>query len=166
MEDVVVRGAAVQKNEAKITINDVPDKPGQAAFLFSELASNNVNVDMIVQNLSRAKNVTDITFTVPRNDMKLALKVTQDVSKKIGAGGVTSDGSIAKVSVVGIGMRSHTGVASKMFNALAGEGINIHMITTSEIKISCIVDKAAAEKALRCVHKAFGLHEAKKPAKV
>jgi aspartate kinase len=162
MEDVVVRGAAVQKDEAKITIMDVPDKPGQAAFLFSELAAHNINVDMIVQNLSREKAVTDITFTVPRTDMKHALKVTEDVSKKIGAGGVMSDDKIAKVSVVGIGMRSHSGVASKMFSALANEGINIHMISTSEIKISVIVDKAAAEKALRSMHKAFGLHDTKK----
>lgn len=161
MEDVVVRGAAVQKDEAKITIMDVPDRPGQAAFLFSELAAANINVDMIVQNLSRERQVTDITFTVPRNDMKQALKVTQEVAKKIGAGGVTSDDNIAKVSVVGIGMRSHSGVASTMFNALAKEGINIHMISTSEIKISVIVDKSVAEKALRAVHKAFGLHGTK-----
>jgi aspartate kinase len=94
--------------------------------------------------------------------MKLALKVTEAVSKKIGAGGVISDDNIAKVSVVGIGMRSHSGVASKMFSALAAEGINIHMISTSEIKISVVIDKSAAEKALRCVHRAFNLHQAKK----
>ncbi len=165
MEDVVVRGAAVQKDEAKITIMDVPDKPGQAAFVFSELASNNINVDVIVQNVSREKNVTDITFTVHRNDVKQALMLTQEVSKKLGAGGVTSDDNIAKVSVVGIGMRSHTGVAAKMFQALAGEGINIHMISTSEIKISVVIEKSAADKALRCVHKAFGLGDARKTAK-
>jgi aspartate kinase len=162
MENVVVRGAAVQKDEAKITIMDVPDRPGQAARLFCELADNNINVDVIVQNLSRGKSATDITFTVPRHDMKQALKVTEAVCKKIGAGGVISDDNIAKVSVVGIGMRSHSGVASKMFSALAAEAINIHMISTSEIKISVVIDKSAAEKALRCVHKAFNLHEAKK----
>jgi aspartate kinase len=156
MEDVVVSGVAHNKDEAKVTICDVPDRPGIAATIFNEIAKENVNVDMIIQNVSRT-GATDISFTVPGSDLTKTLKVSKDVSKRIGAGEVTFDKEIAKVSIVGIGMRSHSGVAAKMFEALAGAGINIEMISTSEIKISCVVGKRRAEDAVRAIHKKFNL---------
>ena len=156
MEDVVVSGVAVNKDEAKITICDVPDKPGIAAVIFKDIAKENINVDMIIQNVSRT-GATDISFTVRGSELDKSLKVTKEVAKRVGAGDVTFDGDIAKVSIVGIGMRSHSGVAAKMFEALAEVGINIEMISTSEIKISCVVNKGRGEDAMRAIHKKFGL---------
>jgi len=156
MEDIVVSGVAINKDEAKVTICDVPDKPGIAAKVFKDIAKANINVDMIVQNVSRT-GATDISFTVPGVDLEKTVKVAKEISKKIDAGDVTSDSHIAKVSIVGIGMKSHSGVAATMFEALAEAGINIGMISTSEIKISCIVEKKRGEDAVRAIHDKFGL---------
>ena len=159
MEEIVVSGVTLQKDEAKVTVRDVPDKPGMAAKLFRELATHDVNVDMIVQNVSR-EGSTDLSFTVVKGDLPATLRVTRSVSHRIGAGEVTTDEGVAKLSIVGIGMRSHSGVAAKMFEAMARERINIEMISTSEIKISCVIRKAHAERAVRAVHRAFGLGHA------
>ena len=160
MEDVMVRGITLNKKEAKVTVCDVPDKPGEASRLFELLARADVNVDMIIQNISHTKS-TDISFTVEEKDLKKTKEVVEQILKKIRAKGVKYDKNIAKVSVVGIGMRSHSGVAAKMFKTLASEKINIGMISTSEIKISVIVEDKNAEKAVKALHKEFGLH--KKP---
>jgi aspartate kinase len=156
MEDIVVSGVAMQKDEAKVTICDVPDKPGIAAKIFKDIARDGINVDMIVQNVSRTGS-TDLSFTVPAGDINKTIKSSEAISRKIGAGDVTFDKDIAKVSIVGIGMRSHSGVAAKMFAALAEKKINIEMISTSEIKISCVVKKSLAEVAVRAIHSKFGL---------
>ncbi len=156
MEDIVVSGVTVTKDEAKITIRGIPDKPGQAAKIFHDIAKKNINVDMIIQNTS-ANNLADVTFTVSKKDTVAALKAAEKIKEEIGAREVNSDTKIAKLSVVGIGMRGHCGVAEKMFSALAEEKINIQMISTSEIKISCVIDEAHAERALRTVHHAFQL---------
>ncbi|SMP09196.1 aspartate kinase [Desulfurobacterium pacificum] len=156
MERVVVRGIAHNKNEARITVERVPDKPGIAAKLFDALAEANIPVDMIVQNVS-VDGYTDISFTVEKNDAPKAEKITRKVAEEIGAKGVIRDDRIAKVSIVGLGMRSHAGVAGKVFDTLAKYGINIIMISTSEIKISCIVDEKFTELAVRVLHEAFGL---------
>jgi len=156
MEDIVVSGVALNKDEAKITICDVPDKPGIAAKIFKGIAGENINVDMIIQNVSRT-GATDLSFTVPAGDLTRAMKVSKEISKRIGAGDVTMDKDIAKISIVGIGMRSHSGVAAGMFEALAENSINIEMISTSEIKISCVVKKKDAEEAVRAIHDKFGL---------
>ena len=156
MEDIVVSGVAINKDEAKVTICDVPDKPGIAAKIFKDIAKEDINVDMIVQNVSRTGE-TDVTFTVPGTDLNKTIKVSKDISKKIGAGDVTFDKEIAKISIVGIGMKSHSGVAANMFEALAEKGINIEMISTSEIKISCVVKKEHGENAVRAIHDKFGL---------
>ena len=161
MEETVVSGVTLQKDEAKVTIRDVPDKPGMAAQIFRELAQKDVNVDMIIQNVSR-EGATDVSFTVVKNDLPATLRVARSAAQRIGAGEVTTDEGVAKVSVVGIGMRSHSGVAAKMFETMARERINIEMISTSEIKVSCIVRKAHAERAVRTIHQAFGLHKKKK----
>ncbi|MDP3722768.1 MAG: aspartate kinase [Candidatus Omnitrophota bacterium] len=156
MEDIVVSGVTLQKDEAKVTIRDVPDKPGMAAEIFRELAAKEINVDMIVQNVSR-EGSTDLSFTVVKGDLPATLRVTRSVSHRIGAGEVTTDEGVAKLSIVGIGMRSHSGIAARMFEAMARERINIEMISTSEIKISCVIRKAHAERAVRAVHRVFGL---------
>ena len=156
MEDVVIRGVAVDKKQAKVTIAGVPDKPGIAAKVFKTIADAHINIDVIVQNVS-ANGTTDISFTVGDTDAAKSVKVLQPVVKDIGAREVTATGEIAKLSVVGIGMRSHPGVAAKMFETLAGNSINIGMISTSEIKISVIIALADAEKAARAIHAAFGL---------
>ncbi|MCX6357042.1 MAG: aspartate kinase [Candidatus Aureabacteria bacterium] len=156
MEDMVIRGVTVDCGEAKLTIQRVPDRPGIAATIFGAMADGNINVDMIIQNVSE-DGFTDVSFTVSRDDFKKAVRVLEKVSSMMGAKGVSSDEKIAKVSVVGVGMRSHKGVASKMFNALAHEKINIEMISTSEIKISCVVDASDADRAARALHKAFEL---------
>jgi len=156
MEDVLVSGVTLTKNEAKVTVCDVPDKPGAAARLFEMLGEASINVDMIIQNVSRT-GATDVSFTVPKEEIAKTLKVTNKVCQEIGAKGVTYDEEMAKVSAIGIGMRSHSGVAAKMFKALADENINIEMISTSEIKISCVVKKINGEKAARAIHKAFDL---------
>jgi len=160
MEDIVVSGVAVSKDDAKITIRAVPDVPGQAAKIFHEIARNKINVDMIIQNAS-IENRADVTFTVPRSDLRLALETAEKIKNDLGAKEVLHDSKIAKLSVVGIGMRSHCGVAEKMFSVLAEEKINIQMISTSEIKISCVIDDAHADRALRAVHTAFGLDKVK-----
>lgn len=156
MEKMLVSGVTVNKSEAKVTICDVPDKPGIAARIFKRLAEENINIDMIIQNISRT-GATDVSFTVSESDLPKTLRVSRDISKSIGAKGVTSDSNIAKVSVVGIGMKTHAGVAAKMFSALASKKINIEMISTSEIKISCVIDKKKAEEAVKTLHSAFNL---------
>ncbi len=156
MEDIVVSGATVTKNDAKITIIGVSDKPGQAAKIFHELAKENINIDMIIQNIS-AHGLADVTFTVQKDDLSLALETTERIKKEIQAKEIVADGKIAKLSVVGIGMRTHSGIAEKMFKALSDEKINIQMISTSEIKISCVIEEDQAEKALNAVHDAFEL---------
>ncbi|MFA5142917.1 MAG: aspartate kinase [Candidatus Omnitrophota bacterium] len=161
MEDIVVSGVALNKEEAKVTICDVPDKPGIAAKIFKDIAKEDINVDMIVQNVSRT-GATDVSFTVPGHDLSKTIKVAKDISRRVGAGSVTYDNDMAKVSIVGIGMRSHSGVAAGMFEALAKKGINIEMISTSEIKISCVVKKTEGEKAVRAIHEKFGLGKKKR----
>ncbi|MCA1797626.1 MAG: aspartate kinase [Desulfuromonadaceae bacterium] len=156
METVLVSGVTYSKDEAKISVLQIPDKPGVAASIFTPLSDANITVDVIIQNVS-TKGLNDLTFTVPRADFKKALKIVEEHAEKVNAGGVTSDGKVAKVSIVGVGMRSHSGIASKMFNALASEGINIQMITTSEIKVSCVIDDKYAELAVRVLHDAFEL---------
>jgi len=156
MEDVVIRGVAVDKNQAKVTIAGVPDKPGIAAKVFKTIADANINIDVIVQNVSE-KGFTDISFTVASTEAGKAKKVLQPVVKEIGARDVVSTVDIAKLSIVGIGMRSHPGVAAKMFETLAANSVNIDMISTSEIKISVIISVKDADKAARAIHDAFGL---------
>ncbi len=161
MEDTVVSGVAINKDEAKVTICDVPDKPGIAAKIFRGIAKEDINVDMIVQNVSRT-GATDVSFTVPSGDLARTIKAAKDISKKVGAGDITFDKDIAKVSIVGIGMRSHSGIAANMFEALAESGINIEMISTSEIKISCVVNKRCGPDAVRAIHSKFGLGKKRK----
>jgi len=158
MEQVDVRGVALDTGEAKVTIRDVPDQPGVAATIFGEIARSDVNVDMIVQNVS-AQGTTDISFTVPKTDLPIARRASEELCGRIGAGAVDVDEMVAKVSVVGVGMKSHTGVAQRMFESLAREKVNIQMISTSEIKISVVVGAEDGEKALRGVHDAFELGE-------
>ena len=156
IEKPVVRGITLTSNEAKLTLCNVPDKPGIAAHLFNELGCKNINVDMIVQNVSH-KRTTDISFTVSKKGLTKALKISKSISKNVGAGEVISDETIAKVSVVGVGMKSHSGVAARCFSILAKNKINIDMISTSEISISCVVKKTAGKKALKVLHKGFKL---------
>jgi aspartate kinase len=156
MEDVLVSGITLNKNEAKITLCGVPDKPGVAVKLFKDLATSGVSVDMIVQNVSHTRS-TDISFTIAKADCNKASKITKMVAKKIGASDVLLDEDIARVSIVGVGMKSHHGVAAKMFGVLADNKINIEMISTSEISISCIIKKKDAEIAVRKLHADFGL---------
>jgi aspartate kinase len=156
METVLVSGITYNKDESKISVMGVPDKPGIAAKLFTPLTTSNITVDMIIQNVS-SDGLTDLTFTVPRGDFKKALKAVEETAKEIGAAGVQNDENIAKVSIVGVGMRSHSGIASKMFRVLSQEGINIQMISTSEIKVSCVIDSKYTELAVRVLHQAFGL---------
>ncbi|MBP1746130.1 MAG: aspartate 4-kinase [Deltaproteobacteria bacterium] len=156
MEKVVIAGVTYNKNEAKVTVRKVPDKPGMAAKIFTALSDAKIVVDVIVQNVSK-KDKTDITFTVAKADAKKAYKIMDDMAKKIGAEGVTIDEDIAKVSIVGSGMMSHAGIASKMFAVLAEEGINIEAITTSEIKLSCVIESKYGQLAVQALHKAFKL---------
>jgi len=156
METVLVSGVTYNKDEAKISVMRVPDKPGIAAKLFTPLSEANISVDMIIQNVSH-EGFTDLTFTVPRGDFKKALKIVEESAAQVGAAGVTSNNEIAKVSIVGVGMRSHSGIASKMFETLSAEGVNIQMISTSEIKVSCVIDDKYTELAVRVLHSAFGL---------
>ncbi len=158
MENVIVRGVAVDKNQAKVTIQHVPDRPGVAAKLFQELAAANVNVDMIVQNVSE-KGQTDISFTVPRDEVNRARSTVDGLLEGIAAAGATYDVDIAKVSIVGVGMRSHSGVAYRMFEALSTNKINVEMISTSEIKISVVIRSAFADQAMQVLHTAFELDQ-------
>ena len=157
MEKVVVRGVAVDKDQAKVVVSDIADKPGTAAKVFCALAEANINVDMIVQNVGR-DGVANLTFTVPQTEIGKVEKTLAPVIKDIG-GSVTLDDQIAKLSVVGVGMRTHSGVASTLFTALAGAGINLELISTSEIKISVVIAKDKADEAARVAHKAFELEK-------
>jgi aspartate kinase len=156
MEQVLVSGITLSKNDTKLTIEGVPDRPGIAASIFMPVAESGISVDMIVQNVSR-EGTTDITFTVTRSDAEKAREVLAPIMAEVGAAGLTADNGIAKLSIVGLGMRTHAGVAAKMFRALADEGINIHSIGTSEIKISCLIESKYGELAMRVLHDAFGL---------
>lgn len=161
MEKVVVSGVAYNKNEARVTITKVPDRPGVAGQIFEPVFRAGIIVDMIVQNTSE-EGRTDLTFTVPKTDFMKTMKLVSDVAQKIGAEKVLGDEDIAKVSIVGVGMRSHAGVAQKMFKALADETINIMMISTSEIKVSVVIEEKYTELAVRVLHKAFGLEDEEK----
>jgi aspartate kinase len=156
MENLLVSGVTVAKNDARITITKVPDRPGIASRVFSAVGDAGISVDMIIQN-TRAGGLTDITFTVPKGDFKRALEIEKKVAEELGAENVAGDAEIAKVSVIGVGMKSNPGVAAKMFAVLARENINIMMISTSEIRISCVIEKKYAELAMRVLHSAFGL---------
>jgi aspartate kinase len=159
MEKAVVSGVAAQRDEAKITVHGVPDKPGIAYAILGPIADANINVDVIVQNVSH-DGMTDLSFTVSRGDLPRAMKILKDqVKPHIGCREVTGDDRMAKISIVGMGMRSHAGIAAQMFRTLAEEGINIQMISTSEIKISVVVDEKYAELAVRVLHKAFELDQ-------
>lgn len=160
MEKVLVSGVAYDKNQSKITIKAVPDRPGIAARLFKAIADANIVVDMIVQNVSSDGKATDISFTVPKTDAKKALQITEAIAKELGTGGVDLREDIAKVSIVGVGMRTHSGVAAKMFETLAAHGINIMAISTSEIKVSCLIEAKYTELAVRVLHDAFELGKA------
>ena len=156
MEKVLVSGVAFDKNEARITVSKVPDRPGIAAQIFEPLVNAGIIVDMIVQNTSE-EGITDLTFTVTKPDFYKSLKLLSDVAREIGAEKVLGDENISKVSIVGVGMRAHAGVAQKMFRSLADENINIMMISTSEIKVSCVIEEKYTELAVRVLHEAFGL---------
>jgi aspartate kinase len=161
MEDAVISGIAFNKDEAELTISGVPDQPGIAYQILGPIGEANIEVDMIIQNVG-ADGCTDFTFTVHRNEYDKALGILKKTAKQLGAREVSGDDTIVKVSLVGVGMRSHAGIASTMFKVLAEENINIRMISTSEIKISVVVDEKYMELAVRTLHNAFGLEE--KPA--
>jgi aspartate kinase len=157
MEDVVIRGVSLDKNQAKITLVGVPDKPGMAAHIFKALGDANVNVDMIVQNISHGAGTpqTDLSFTADKPDLLKAQKVIDGLKKEIGFRQAITTEKVGKLSIVGVGMKSHTGVAAKLFETLAREGVNIDMISTSEIKVSVVIDLAKGEAAMKAVHQAF-----------
>ena len=159
MEKVVVRGVAVDKDQAKVIVSSIPDKPGSAAKVFRALSDANINVDMIVQNAGR-QGIANLTFTVPQTESARAVKSLKPVLATIGGGEITVHEQIAKLSVVGVGMKTHSGVAATLFQALADAGINIELISTSEIKISIVIDQARADEAARVTHTAFQLDKA------
>ena len=159
MEQPVISGIAFNRDEAKLTIQGVPDQPGVAFNILGPVSAANIEVDMIIQNVG-ADGTTDFTFTVHRNDFKKATTILEKVSKDLGAREVNGDDSMVKISLVGVGMRSHAGVASTMFETLSKEGINIRMISTSEIKISVVVDEKYLELGVRALHTAFNLEQA------
>jgi len=159
MEKVVVSGVAYDKNQVKVTVTGVPDKPGVAAKIFNEISANNIIVDMIIQNIGEG-GLTDMSFTVPKTDAKKTAELMRKVVAEVGAKGVAVKEDIAKISIVGVGMRSHSGVAAKMFSAMAKEGINIMMISTSEIKISIVIDAKYTELAVRVLHETFEMEKA------
>jgi len=159
VESALISGIAFNRDEAKLTLSGVPDMPGIASKILAPIAHENIEIDMIIQNIS-AKGTTDFTFTVHRNDFLKAKKILATIAVELGAKEVSGDDRIVKVSIVGVGMRSHAGIASTMFKALAEEGINIQMISTSEIKISVVVDEKYLELAVRTLHAAFNLDEA------
>lgn len=161
METALISGIAFNRDEAKLTITGVPDLPGVASKILCPVADKNIEVDMIIQNIADDA-TTDFTFTVHRNDYQKTKTILEEVCKNLAARKVTGDDSIVKISIVGVGMRSHAGIASTMFKVLADEGINIRMISTSEIKISVVVDEKYLELAVRSLHKAFGLEEENK----
>ena len=157
MERQHVTGIAHDKNEAKVILTRVPDKPGAVADIFAPLADASINVDMIIQNVGRDKGETDVTFTVPQADLARAQALLEDRSEQIGFNRIITDSQVAKISVVGVGMKSHAGVASTMFRALSDRGINIQAISTSEIKVSVMIDEDETELAVRVLHTAYGL---------
>jgi aspartate kinase len=159
MESILVSGVAFNRAEAKVNVLGVPDRPGIASELFAAIADANIIVDVILQNVAE-NGQNDIAFTVPRDDLRTTLEVVERVAKRIGAREVKHDDQVAKVSIVGVGMRSHSGVASRMFSALAREGINIQSISTSEIKISCLIDEKEVDRAVRVIHEEFELAKA------
>ncbi len=161
MEQAVISGIAFNRDEAKITVMGVPDRPGIAYAILGPIADANIDVDMIIQN-SGVDGLTDFSFTVHRNEFAKAMEIVKKVNAHIGAKNFVGDNKICKVSMVGVGMRSHVGIASQMFRTLAEEGINIQMISTSEIKISVVVDEKYLELAVRVLHNAFGLDKAPK----
>ena len=156
MEQPVVSGIMCDKNQAKITLKEVPDQPGIAANIFEPLATASISIDMIIQNVAQ-DGTTDLTFTVNRSEYAEAMKLLNDIAKELNARDVVGDDTLAKIAIVGVGMRSHSGVAAKMFETLATEGINIELISTSEIKISVGVNDKYLELAVRALHKAFEL---------
>ena len=158
MEQVMVSGVTGDRNQAKVTFVGVPDKPGIAARIFGAIGAANILVDMIIQNVSQG-DLTDLSFTIPRADLAKAVDLATRIAQDIGAKSVEVKDQIAKVSLVGVGMRSHSGVAARMFETLSREGINIMMISTSEIKISCVIEEKSMEPAIRSLHKAFGLEK-------
>jgi aspartate kinase len=161
VEDAVISGIAFARDEAKLTILGVPDQPGVAHKILGPISDANIEVDMIIQNIAADEATTDFTFTVHRNDFHRALEVLEATADALSAREVLGDEGIVKISLVGVGMRSHAGIASRMFAALAKEGINIRMISTSEIKISVVVDERYLELGVRALHQAFGLEEAR-----
>ncbi|MBU4010797.1 MAG: aspartate kinase, partial [Proteobacteria bacterium] len=156
MERLVVSGVTHSKNEARITLKKVVDQPGIAAKIFTPIADAGILVDMIIQN-TRAEGLTDLTFTVPKSDFKKAVEIETKVAAEIGAEAVLVDENVAKVSVTGVGMKNHSGVAARMFSALARDNINVLLISTSEIRISCLIEEKYAELAVRVLHAEFGL---------
>jgi aspartate kinase len=156
MEQALISGVALDVEEAKVTLEEVPDRPGIAASIFKAVAADGINVDMIVQNVSH-EGKTDVSFTIPREDLARLERLLSGVVKDVGAFRFSTDGDIAKISLVGAGMKSHPGVAAEMFDALASEGVNIEMISTSSIRISCVVRAADAERAVQAIHTRFGL---------
>jgi aspartate kinase len=163
MERLLVSGVTYNRDEAKIRVCGVKDQPGIASAIFSPLSEAGIVVDMIIQNVGSDR-TTDVTFTVPRGDFGRALDLAKAAAEQTGASGVEGDDAVAKVSIVGLGMKDHAGVASRMFSVLADEGINIQMITTSEIKISVVIAEKYAELAVRALHAAFVEHGAAEPA--
>ena len=159
MEHALITGIAFNRDETQLTILGVEDRPGVASAILGPIAEANIDVDMIVQN-SGHDGTTDFTFTVQRNDYQAALKIMQDIGAHLGAREVQGDDKIVKISLVGVGMRTHAGIASRMFATLAREGINIRMISTSEIKISVVIDQKYLELGVRILHEAFGLEQA------
>ena len=157
METALISGIAFNRDEAKLTIVGVPDTPGVAHQLLGPIAAANIEVDMIIQNVAPDGETTDFTFTIHRNDYKRALDILSHTADELGAREVSGDDKIVKISLVGVGMRSHAGIASTMFAALAKEGVNIRMISTSEIKISVVVDEKYLELGVRTLHDAFNL---------
>lgn len=164
MEDVIVSGVTYNKNEARITISGVPDQPGIAAKIFNPISDADINVDMIIQNQDTGGGLTDLTFTVVRTDYVRTMELLRKVTTEIGANGLYGSDNITKISIVGVGMRNHSGVATTMFNVLAKEGINISMISTSEIKISCVIEEKYTELAVRALHEAFALDKPDLPS--
>ena len=162
MESMLVSGVTYNKNEARITIKHVPDQPGIASKIFLPISDAGILVDMIIQNTSDS-HLTDMTFTVMRSDYDRAMEILQDVCREIGAESVTGDKDIAKISIVGVGMRNHSGIAATMFQILANEGINMEMVSTSEIKVSCVVAEKYTELAVRALHDAFALDKENMP---
>jgi aspartate kinase len=157
MEKVIVRAVTYDRNEARVSVLGVPDQPGIAAQVFNTLADNGIVVDMIIQNAASMGELTDLTFTVPATDLQEAERLITELNQKLGAAGLRTDPGIAKVSVIGVGMRTHSGVAARTFRVLSEQNINIQMISTSEIKISVVIDDRYTELAVRSLHEAFGL---------